>query len=232
MERRADHPIRDWRFGLCSRQNSQIRRTHIAKILSREASQEASLVFQRQAVLAQHFQTLAASQLEAANPVLVFQWLGGLPIDQWLANQPLILNRHLWFSIARELLRQLDQLHRLGYVHTSLIPEHVWVDADQQPHLLGLGHCRPVGEALVPAARFAPYDAPECSIPGCEASSASDIYSLAILLDKLVSGAFAATPVGRCMLAQWPGDRPTAGELLELFACYARELSWDRAFAA
>ncbi len=232
LERRRVHSNCDWQFVLCSRLDSICRKTHIAKILSNEASQEASLVFQRQAFLAKQLETLTASRLESSNPVLIFRLLCGLPIDQWWDGQAQILTRQMWVAIARELLLQLVKLHSLGYVHANLRPEHVWIDSLQRPHLLGMGRCKMVGEAVNEGFRRQPYDAPERSYPGGEASSALDIYSLAVILDRLVDGVFAPTPVGQCMLAKLPCDRPTANELLELFASYDQELSCVQAFAA
>lgn len=177
-------------------------------------------------------ETLTASSLESSNPVLIFRLLCGLPINQWLAGQPHILTRQMWVSIARELLQQLVKLHSLGYVHANLRPEHVWIDSLQRPHLLGLGRCKLVGEAVNEGFRRQPFDAPEWSHPEVEASSALDIYSLAVILDAMVEGVFAQTPVGKCMLAKLPCDRPTARELLELFASYDQELNCVQAFAA
>ncbi len=189
------------------------------------------LYFERQAAVATRLNLLTDSWLDAAAPTLVFPRLEGEPLDDWLAGQTQMLSSLTWVSLARRILQQLAQLHRLGYAHTQLRPEHVWVDSAKQIHLLGLGQCEPIGEYSESRTPGIAYEAPECARAG-EVSSAQDIYSAAVVIDELAAGNFAATPIGRCMQAEWPCDRPTASELVELFASYERELLGRHAVAA
>ncbi len=59
---------------------------------------------------------------------------------------------------------------------------------------------------------------------GSELTSASDIYSAAVIIDLISGGQLGSSAVGRCMMAENPYDRPTARELVELLSSYHMEL--------
>lgn len=126
--------------------------------------------------------------------------------------------------MALELLIHLRRLHQLGYVHGQVRPEHVWLDGDGHVHLLGLGSCEPVGERFPKRVAFDRFDPPELQCGSNEATSAQDIFSAAAVIDSISVGRLANSPVGKCMQAANPYDRPTASELVELLVSYRREL--------
>lgn len=230
--------------GFCSPAGAAQRQTHFAKWLT-EKPREGNLgrasqstlrrswwYFQRQAIVATHLWQLTASQLDAPQPLLVFPRWSGARLDGWLAAQSQVSVRSEWVAIACELLRHLERLHRSGFVHARLCLEHVWLTANEEVRLLGLGRCEAVGQAADNRwsetgldARQPRYIPPERFHPNGEISSAEDIYSAAAVIDELCHGQFCQTPIGRCMRAENPYDRPTASELVELFASYHAELT-------
>ena len=226
--------------GYCSLDTESGMGSHFAKWLSVQASERARLFFQRQAVVASELSMLVASQLDSAEPWIVFPHFCGADLQQWLAHQPQSLPRMRWVAIAEQLLRQLSFVHGAGYVHGRLSAEHVWLTNDEQVRLIGLGACQPIGHEAdeawlrhrvsTVAGRYLP---PEQTgkvnrVPlgrgDGELTSASDIYSAAVVIEELSGGRFATSAVWRCMLAENPYDRPTAGELVELFSSYHLEL--------
>ena len=230
--------------GFCSPVGATQRQTHFAKWLTekphqasdgragRATLQRSWLYFQRQAIVATHLWQLTASQLDAPQPLLVFPRWSGARLDRWLASQSQVSVRSEWVAIACALLRHLEGLHRSGFVHGQLCLEHVWLTANEEVRLLGLGRCEAVGQAADNRwsesgsdARQSMYIPPEQSDPNAEVSSAEDIYAAAAVIDELCHGQFCHTPVGRCMRAENPYDRPTASELVELFASYHAELT-------
>lgn len=235
--RAADH-LSSTQLVYCSPQNSRHTSTHVAKLLPSQATDEQWRWFERHAYLAVMLSAdefrwlwpLAASywNLSAPSAILVYPRLQGSRLDDWVTCQPQWVARAAWIDLGCHLLAQLEALHRLGYVHGRICPEHVWVDAQGRLHLLGLGQCAAVGQALAAMTpggrRSSRFDAPELQRATGEATSAQDIYATAAIIDFVSGGSFAATPVGQCMQAACPYDRPTAGELLELFRSYQHEL--------
>lgn len=207
------------------------------------------MYFQRQAIVAAQLDMLNDSQIDSPRPLLVFPRWSGLRLDDWLASQNQILSQSSWVAISLNLLQQLQQLHATGYVHGQICSQHIWLAAADRVRLLGLGRCEPVGIAAEyrhhgtrPPLRNSTYLAPElcrtateCGWPeisSAEVSSAEDIFSAATVLDEIAGGHFAKTPIGRCMQAENPYDRPTAGELVELFTSFQREVSGAAGFAS
>lgn len=210
---------------------------------------EAWLYFQRQAIVASQLDLLTDSQIDSPRPLLVFPRWSGLRLDDWLETRSQLLTQSSWVAISLELLQQLQQLHATGYVHGQLCSQHIWLTAAEQVRLLGLGRCEPVGVAAEyrrcatrPPLRGTAYLAPELyrtanDFTGsdsslAEVSSAEDIFAAATVLNELSDGHFTKTPIGRCMQAENPYDRPTAGELVELFASFQRELFGSAGFAS
>ncbi len=210
---------------------------------------EAWLYFQRQAIVASQLDLLIDSQIDSPRPLLVFPRWSGLRLDDWLATRSQMLTQGSWASISLDLLQQLQRLHATGYVHGQICSQHIWLTAAEQVRLLGLGRCEPVGLAAEyrrsptrPPLRNTTYLAPELyrtpsesahsGTSSAEVSSAEDIYSAATVLNELCDGHFVKTPIGRCMQAENPYDRPTAAELVELFTSFQREISGTAGFAS
>ena len=233
VPRRADAGRSRGEWVYCSPADGEERGTHVAKLLPETASEQQWLQLERQAYLAVKLTDnglkLVFSRLTSPGAMLVHPRLSGELADEWVNYQAQWIPRTVWVTLAWGLLKRLQRLHQLGYVHGRLSPEHVWIEASGRIALLGLGGCALVGEALPVVGGGARYAAPERLRAGTEATSAQDIYSAALVIDLLSGGVFAGTPVGACMQAICPYDRPTAGELVELLASYLRELHGDLA---
>lgn len=216
--------------------------------IRRASEAEAWLYFQRQAIVASQLDLLADSQIDSPRPLLVFPRWSGRRLDDWIATRSQMLTQGSWAAISLELLQQLQRLHATGYVHGQICSQHIWLAAADQVRLLGLGRCEPVGVAAEyrrcatrSSLRSAAYMAPELyrtasdfagsETSSAEVSSAEDIYAAATVLNELANGHFLNTPIGRCMQAENPYDRPTAAELVELFTSFQREISGTAGFA-
>ena len=222
-----DQPTTRWLY--CSRVDRRETHTHLVKLLVDSAPAEHRSRLVREAHLAQLLEAptpgwMCDLQLRWLQPALIYRRLSGHRLDAWCSRQPQIVSRHQWVAIALSLCECLLRLHRLGYAHCRLRPDHVWLTADDQVQLLGLGGCTAVGELRAGVASASAYDPPEMSASLFEVSSAVDIYAAAQLIDLLSHGQFVSTPIGECMRAVDGDDRPTSGELVELFKCYLHEL--------
>ena len=229
-------------------ENGSLRKADCDRRFRHASDAESWLYFQRQAIVASQLGLLIDSQIDSPRPLLVFPRWSGRRLDDWLANQSQMLMQSTWVAISVEFLQQLQDLHATGYVHGHICSQHLWLTSADQVRLLGLGRCEPVGAAADYrrcAAGWSPrrsaYLAPELyrsvgkdasEISPAEVSSAEDIFAAATVLDELADGHFAKTPIGRCMQAENPYDRPTAGELVELFSNIQREISHTAGFAA
>jgi serine/threonine protein kinase len=216
-----------WYF--CSPEWSAESHTHVAKVLIDNPSEQQWLQFEREAFIGLRLKSktgggLCDFCLTSAQPRLVYPRLTGSRLDAWLQRQPQHVSRWQWVTLALSLLAQMETLHQLGYVHGHIRPEHVWVDAHSQVHLLGWGSCQPVSGHFSARHSSDRFDPPEFYGAEIEASSALDIFSAAAVIDLISAGQLGQSPVGKCMQAVDPYDRPTSGELVELFSCYQQEL--------
>jgi serine/threonine protein kinase len=229
LERCATDRPSSFHWYFCSPESSAESHTHVAKVLIDQPNEKQWLQFEREAFIGVRLKSLAAFGLcdfclTSAQPQLVYPRLHGVRLDVWLQRQPQHVSRGQWVAMALSLLTQLEAVHQLGYVHGHLRPEHVWVDAQGQIQLLGWGSCQPVSGHFAARHLSDRFDPPEIRGAEIEASSALDIFSAAAVIDMISAGQLAQSPVGKCMQAVDPYDRPTSGELVDLFASYQREL--------
>lgn len=212
----------------CSRRDSQQLSTHIAKLLPEKATRSQSELFERQAYLAAHLfdavEPIISYRLDSPQPILVYPRLQGMRADDWFYSQADWVTRAHWIAISQALLLQLRSLHKFGYMHGHVRPEHVWIGEAGQVKLLGLGNCEPIGNSLSARVATDRFDPPETRLATFEASSAQDIYSAAIVIDLISGGLFSKTKVANCMQTSSPNDRPTSGELVQLFESFRIEL--------
>lgn len=216
------------RLAYCSSRNSQQLSTHIVKLLPMKASKSQCEQFERQAYVALRLfvaeETTVGCRLDSAQPILVYPRLRGSRADDWFYSQADWAARPHWISLGQSLLLQLASLHKLGYAHGQIRPEHVWIGEAGEVNLLGLGNCQPVGSRLTTRMETDRFDPPETRFATCEVSSAQDIYSAAVVIDLISGGLFSKSPIGRCMQAIDPYDRPISCELVQLFESYRVEL--------
>ena len=123
-------------------------------------------------------------------PYIAMDYVDGQPIDAWCAAQDADLDTRL--DLFRAVCDALAYAHGNLVVHRDIKPSNILIDAGGKPRLLDFGIGKLLGDtAALPAttqAMLTPdYAAPE-QLDGDEATVATDIYALGVLLYELVSG--------------------------------------------
>ena len=138
---------------------------------------------------------------DRGRPYLVMELVEGVPIDRWCAEQRLSVDERL--ELFREVCAAVDSAHRSLVVHRDLKPGNILVTPDGRPKLLDFGIAKvlaPVeGTPNVEATRtesrqLTPgYASPE-QVRGDPITTASDAYSLGVILYQLLVGRLPLTP--------------------------------------
>ncbi|MEP7011585.1 MAG: serine/threonine-protein kinase [Acidobacteriota bacterium] len=141
-------------------------------------------------------------------PYLVMEYVEGRPIDAWCIEQSLSVEDRL--ALFEKVCRAVHFAHRNLVVHRDLKPGNILVVADGEPRLLDFGIAKLLGgdpEPFATVAAFLPmtpeYASPE-QIRGEPVTTATDIYSLGVLLYRLLAGRSPYRPAaeGRAALAE------------------------------
>jgi serine/threonine-protein kinase len=123
-------------------------------------------------------------------PYLVMEYIEGLPVTDHCAGNNLSLRDRL--KLFLKICRGLGYAHRNLIIHRDIKPSNILVTPDNEPKLLDFGlakledadeNTRTVFRALTPA-----YASPE-QLAGSTVNTASDIYSLGIVLYEMLTGA-------------------------------------------
>lgn len=135
---------------------------------------------------------LDAGATDERVPYIVLEYVDGLPIDVHCEQKRLGIAARL--NLFQQVVRAVQHAHRQLVVHRDLKPSNILVTDDGVVKLLDFGISKLIGddheETLTGAARAftTAYASPE-QIRGEPISTATDIYSLGIVLFRLLTGA-------------------------------------------
>lgn len=161
---------------------------------------------------------LDAGHTEDGQPYLALEYVEGRPIDDFTAAMPVKQKVRIFLKVCFA----VSYLHRNLIVHRDLKPGNVLVGPDGEPKLLDFGIAKildlATGTTLTGQQLLTPdYASPE-QVMGGPIGTASDIYSLAALLYRLLTGApphrFADTSPGAIAMTIASGKIERPGRLV------------------
>lgn len=123
-------------------------------------------------------------------PYLVMEYVDGVPITQYVRDHGLDLTRRLRLFV--EVCRAVEAAHQRLVVHRDIKPSNILVTAAGEPKLLDFGIAKLIeedaGRATQTLRFYTPgYAAPE-QTDGGTITTATDVYSLGVLLHELLLG--------------------------------------------
>lgn len=159
-------------------------------ILKRFANERHSLASLRHPNIARLLDGGLSAQ---GRPFLVMEFVDGLALDRYCDERGLSLERRL--EILRAVCDSVHFAHRNLIVHRDLKPDNVLVTADGTPKLLDFGISKILGAegsdstvTLTELRAMTPqYASPE-QVRGEPVTTASDVYSLGVMLYELLTG--------------------------------------------
>jgi non-specific serine/threonine protein kinase/serine/threonine-protein kinase len=127
---------------------------------------------------------------EDGRPFMAMEYVDGEPIDAWCRSHKADLETRL--NLFRDVCDAVTYAHGHLVIHRDIKPSNIVIDASGKVRLLDFGIAKLLDDtAAVPVATQAmltpDYAAPE-QLDGDEASVATDVYGLGILLYELVTG--------------------------------------------
>ncbi len=122
---------------------------------------------------------------------LVMEPVDGLPIDQFCVEHGYTLRQRL--GLFEKVAAAVSHAHQRLVVHRDLKPSNILVDKDGEPKLLDFGIAKLVDPSTgMESSRTGPAMTPKWASPeqlrGEVITTATDVYSLGLLLYKLVTG--------------------------------------------
>lgn len=145
-------------------------------------------------------------------PWLAMERIDGQPIDVWCAGRPV----RDCLQVFRQICDAVQYAHRNLVIHRDIKPSNILVDAAGKPHLLDFGIAKlldeeAAGESVHTQLRMLTpeYASPE-QLLGQPVTTACDVYSLGVLLYRMLTGAgmrmegAELSPVERAVTAAMP----------------------------
>ena len=183
---------------LAERDDGEFRQKAAVKIIKRGINSEAILgrfLNERQILAALEHPNVArlidGGTLEEGTPYFVMEYVDGLPITEYADQNDLNLTERL--DLFRKVCSGVAYAHRNLVVHRDLKPSNILVTKDGEPKLLDFGIAKLLkdnnaGETATQAFVLTPeYASPE-QVRGESLSTATDIYSLGVVLYELLTG--------------------------------------------
>ncbi len=133
-------------------------------------------------------------EIENGRPYLVMEYVEGLRVDQYCDRHRLSIGDRL--RLFRKICAAVEVAHQNLLVHRDLKPANLLITADGEPKLLDFGIAKLLDPGLVPGSHktmtgqrlMTPdYASPE-QVLGLPVSTASDVYSLGVVLFELLTG--------------------------------------------
>jgi serine/threonine-protein kinase len=171
------------------------------------------------AVTGKHIVHVIQSDHNASPPFNLLEWLDGETLGQQLdSGQSLSVGTIIW--IARQCAQGLNDLARAGYSHGDVKPENIFLETGGQAKLIDLGFAESIGEpralGQVRCITGTPeYMAPESCLRGTVDPLLRDMYSLGVVIFRLLSGRlpFEAPTVEQVLRLHGSARPPALGEL-------------------
>ena len=180
-------------------EDEQLKRKVAIKLIKGHATKDIMRRFQNERQILAHLQHSNIAQLYEAGasadglPFFVMEYIEGKPIDKFIRDEDLSLNDRL--KLFRTVCSAVSYAHQNLIIHRDLKPGNVFVNTSGEVKLLDFGIAKLLqNEATledVTATMFRAltpqYASPE-QIKGEPISTASDVYSLGVLLYELLTG--------------------------------------------
>ncbi|HEV8580451.1 MAG TPA: serine/threonine-protein kinase [Thermoanaerobaculia bacterium] len=128
-------------------------------------------------------------------PYLVMEYIDGVPIDRYCDERLLSIEKRI--ELFRQVCSAVQYAHQNLVVHRDIKPSNILVTADGVPHLLDFGIAKLLeGSSLTRAAAatvtgqrlMTPHYASPEQVEGKPVTTATDVYSLGVLLYVLLAG--------------------------------------------
>jgi serine/threonine protein kinase len=137
---------------------------------------------------------LDAGKTDDGIPYLVMEYIEGVPVDKFCFENSLELNERL--KLFNKICEAVAFAHRNLVIHRDLKPSNILITKTGETKLLDFGISKLLGETgesskntTIFEAMTPQYASPE-QIRGEQVSTATDIYSLGVVLFKMLTGTF------------------------------------------
>ena len=187
---------------LASRADDQFRKLVAIKLVNSDQEAEAMVArFRRERQILANLEHPNIAQLldggtaPDGSPYLVMEYVGGMPIDEYCDSRQLSIGNRL--RLFRTVCCAVHYAHQNLIVHRDLKPTNILVKADGTIKLLDFGIAKllnpdPAGTPLEKTATSMRIMTPEYASPeqtrGDAITTATDIYTLGVVLYELLSG--------------------------------------------